>query len=120
MPVVNIVEEGAAAAAAPAAEKAAVSTAKVANSTLKTTAEQVKAQSVPPKVAKELPKKKRSTLRPFLYGCAFAIIAGYFFVYRQIWSSAHQMEQALADISVDTYERLDSVKERVSEVESKL
>ena len=79
-----------------------------------------KMQSMVPKVAKEQPKKKRSTVRPFLYGCAFAMVAGYFFVYQQIWNSAHQMEQALADIRVDTYERLDRMSERVSELESKI
>ena len=119
IPAVNIVEEGAS-AAAPAAEKAVVSTAKAADSSMKMVVEQPKMQSMAPKVAKEQPKKKRSTVRPFLYGCAFAMVAGYFFVYQQIWNSAHQMEQALADIRVDTYERLDRMSERVSELESKI
>ena len=118
-PVVNIVEEGAS-AAAPAAEKAVASTAKAADSSLKMVVEQPKTQSVAPKVAKEQPKTKRSTVRPFLYGCAFAMVAGYFFVYQQIWKSAQQMEQALADIRVDTYDRLDGMSERVSELESKI
>ena len=48
------------------------------------------------------------------------MVAGYFFVYQQIWKSAQQMEQALADIRVDTYERLDRMSERVSELESKI
>ena len=118
-PVVNIVEEGSS-AAAPAAEKAVVSTAKAADSSLKMVVEQPKMQPVAPKVAKEQPKTKRSTVRPFLYGFAFAMVAGYFFVYQQIWKSAQQMEQALADIRVDTYERLDRMSERVSELESKI
>lgn len=118
-PVVNIVEEGSS-AVAPAAEKATVSTAKAADSSLKMVVEQPKTQPVAPKVAKEQPKTKRSTVRPFLYGCAFAMVAGYFFVYQQIWKSAQQMEQALADIRVDTYERLDRMSERVSELESKI
>lgn len=118
-PVVNIVEEGSS-AVAPAAEKAIVSTAKAADSSLKMVVEQPKTQPVAPKVAKEQPKTKRSTVRPFLYGCAFAMVAGYFFVYQQIWKSAQQMEQALADIRVDTYERLDRMSERVSELESKI
>lgn len=118
-PVVNIVEEGSS-AVAPAAEKATVSTAKAADSSLNMVVEQPKTQPVAPKVAKEQPKTKRSTVRPFLYGCAFAMVAGYFFVYQQIWKSAQQMEQALADIRVDTYERLDRMSERVSELESKI
>ena len=119
VPIVNVVESKAV-ATAPAAGKAVPASVKAAESSMKTVVEQSQSQIAAAKVAKEAPKKKRSTIRPFLYGCAFALVAGYYFVYQQIWNSAHQMEQALADISVDTYERLDRMSERVSELELKL
>ena len=71
-----------------------------------------------PKVEKEAPKKKRSSFRPFLYGCAATIIAGYFYLYKQIWKSAHQMEQTIADISVDISETTDHLEQRVARLES--
>ena len=65
-------------------------------------------------------EKKKSSFRPFLYGCTFTAIAGYFFLYKQIWKSANQMEQALADISVDIAEKQDKLEQRLNRVEAKM
>lgn len=73
-----------------------------------------------PKVEKETPKKKKSSFRPFLYGCVFTVIAGYFFVYQQIWKSAHQMEQALADVSVDISDSVENLDQRVKRLEAEI
>ena len=73
-----------------------------------------------PKVEKETPKKKKSSFRPFLYGCVFTVIAGYFFVYQQIWKSAHQMEQALADVSVDISDSVENLDHRVKRLEAEI
>lgn len=73
-----------------------------------------------PKVEKEIPKKNKSSFKPFLYGCLFTVIAGYFFVYQQIWKSAHQMEQALADVSVDISDNVENLDQRVKKLEAKV
>ena len=73
-----------------------------------------------PKVEKEEPKKKKSSFRPFLYGSVFTVLLGYFFVYRQIWSSAHQMEQVIADISVDSSDKIDNLEQRVARLEHRM
>ena len=65
-------------------------------------------------------EKKKSSFRPFLYGCTFTAIAGYFFLYKQIWKSANQMEQALADVSVDIPEKQDKLEQRLNRVEAKM
>ena len=82
--------------------------------------ETVKPVEPTPKVEKETPKKKKSSFRPFLYGCVFTVIAGYFFVYQQIWKSAHQMEQALADVSVDISDNVDNLEQRVKRLEAEV
>lgn len=87
------------------------------NATIKVE-EPVKPAKEAPKTEKEEPKKKRSSFRPFLYGCVCTILAGYYYVYRQIWKSAHQMEQAIADISVDVSENVDHLEQRVTRLES--
>ena len=73
-----------------------------------------------PKVEKEEPKKKKSSFRPFLYGSVFTVLLGYFFVYRQIWNSAHQMEQVIADISVDSSDKIDNLEQRVARLEHRM
>ena len=65
-------------------------------------------------------EKKKSSFRPFLYGCTFTAIAGYFFLYKQIWKSANQMEQALADVSVDIAEKQDKLEQRLNRIEVKM
>lgn len=70
-------------------------------------------------VEKDGPKKEKSSFRSFLYGSVFTVIAGYFFVYQQIWKSARQMEQSLADISVDITEKLDLLDESTTDIENR-
>lgn len=93
----------------------AVSTAQ--NTTIKVE-ESAKPAKETPKAEKQEPKKKKSGFRPFLYGCVCTVIVGYFFVYNQIWKSAHQMEQSIADISVDVSENVDHLEQRVARLES--
>lgn len=64
--------------------------------------------------------KKKSSFRPFLYGCTFTAIASYFFLYQQIWKSANQMEQSLADISVDIADKQDNLEQRLNRIEMKM
>ena len=45
------------------------------------------------------------------------MIAGYFFVYQQIWKSANQMEQTLADVSVDVSDSMDRIEQRIERLE---
>lgn len=98
-------------------EQAVKSVAAKAPETVKVT-ESVKPAQSEPKVEKEAPKKKKkSSFKPFLYGCLFTVIAGYFFVYQQIWKSANQMEQTLADVSVDVSDSMDRIEQRIERLE---
>lgn len=97
-------------------EQAIKSVAAKAPETVKVT-ESVKPAQSEPKVEKEAPKKKKSSFKPFLYGCLFTVIAGYFFVYQQIWKSANQMEQTLADVSVDVSDSMDRIEQRIERLE---
>ena len=97
-------------------EQAVKSVAAKAPETVKMT-ESVKPAQSEPKVEKEAPKKKKSSFKPFLNGCLFTVIAGYFFVYQQIWKSANQMEQTLADVSVDVSDSMDRIEQRIERLE---
>lgn len=80
--------------------------------------ESVKPVEEGPKEKKEQQKTKKSSFRPFMYGCVITILAGYYYVYRQIWKSAHQMEQSIADLNVDVSEKVDHLNQRVARLES--
>ena len=70
------------------------------------------------KVENKQAKTKKGFFRPFMYGCVITILAGYYYVYRQIWKSAHQMEQSIADMNVDISEKVDHLNQRVTRLDS--
>ena len=117
-PVVKIVDNEAA-QAGTVTKISASSAGKSAEKPLEKMVNAPKVEKEIPKTENVTPKKKRSVVKPFLFGCVVTLISGYFFVYRQIWDSAHQMEQSIADMSVDISESMDKLEQRVSRLESR-
>ena len=74
----------------------------------------------PKETEKPKKNKKKGPFLPFLLGCSVTAIVAYVFLYQQIWKSAHQMEEYLADVTVNNSEQIDILNQEIARISSQL